>query len=106
MGSRPVECTFGPTDALRAADNMLLFRTATRQIARRMGYLASFMCRPKVKGLYSSGWHLHQSLVDPNRRRTLFMPTEAGEPLSKLGKAYLGGLLAMRFRRGVRQSHR
>ena len=72
---------------------MLLFRTATRQIARRMGYLASFMCRPKVKGLYSSGWHLHQSLVDTKTDQNVFMPTEPGEPLSKLGKAYLGGLL-------------
>ena len=32
-GPGQVECTFGPVDALRAADNMLLFRTATRQIA-------------------------------------------------------------------------
>ena len=72
---------------------MLLFRTATRQIVRRMGYLASFMCRPKVKGLYSSGWHLHQSLVDTKPVPNAFMPTNAGEPLSKLGKAYLGGLL-------------
>jgi len=92
-GPGQIECTFGPTDALRAADDMLLFRTATRQIARRMGYLASFMCRPKVKGLYSSGWHLHQSLVDTKTDQNVFMPTEPGEPLSKLGKAYLGGLL-------------
>jgi glutamine synthetase len=92
-GPGQVECTFGPTDALRAADNMLLFRTATRQIVRRMGYLASFMCLPKVKGLYSSGWHLHQSLVDSTGANA-FTPTETGEPLSRLGKAYLGGLLA------------
>ena len=92
-GPGQVECTFGPTDALRAADSMLLFRTATRQIARRMGYLASFMCRPKVKGLYSSGWHLHQSLVDADTGGNVFTPTESGEPLSKLAKAYLGGLL-------------
>jgi glutamine synthetase len=92
-GPGQVECTFTPTEALRAADNMVLFRTATRQIARRMGYLASFMCRPKVKGLYSSGWHLHQSLVDAATGENVFMPTESGEPLSKLGKEYLGGLL-------------
>jgi len=92
-GPGQVECTFAPTEALRAADNMLLFRTATRQIARRMGYLASFMCWPKVKGLYSSGWHLHQSLVDAATGENVFTPTGSGEPLSKLGKAYLGGLL-------------
>ena len=92
-GPGQVECTFGPTDALRAADNMLLFRTATRQISRRMGYFATFMCRPKVKGLYSSGWHLHQSLVDAEGGANVFTPAESGEPLSMLGKAYLAGLL-------------
>jgi len=92
-GPGQVECTFAPSEALRAADNMVLFRTATRQIARRMGYLASFMCCPKVRGLYSSGWHLHQSLVDAVTGDNVFTPTEPGEPLSRLGKAYLGGLL-------------
>jgi glutamine synthetase len=92
-GPGQVECTFAPNEALRAADNMVLFRTATRQIARRAGYLATFMCRPKVKGLYSSGWHLHQSLVNAGTGENVFMPTQSGEPLSPLGKAYLGGLL-------------
>jgi glutamine synthetase len=92
-GPGQVECTFAPTDALQAADNMVLFRTATRQICRRMGYLASFMCRPKLKGLYSSGWHLHQSLVEANSGMNLFMPDTPKESLSPVGKAYLGGLL-------------
>ena len=39
------------SDALDAADNLLLFRTATRQICRRMGYLATFMARPGAQGL-------------------------------------------------------
>lgn len=92
-GPGQVECTFSPTEALRAADNMVLFRTATRQLCRRMGYLASFMCRPKLKGLYPSGWHLHQSLVDTNDGTNLFTPHTANESLSALGTAYLGGLL-------------
>jgi len=92
-GPGQVECTFGPTEALRAADNMLLFRTATRQITRRMGYLASFMCWPKVKGLFPSGWHLHQSLFDAETGGNVLAPSESGEPLSKLGRTYLAGLL-------------
>ena len=49
-----------------------LLRTgrATKQIARRHGYLVSFMCRPGFPGLLASGWHLHQSLLDPSRERT------------------------------------
>jgi glutamine synthetase len=91
-GPGQVECTFAPRDALNAADNLLLFRTATKQICRRMGYFASFMCRPGLKGLYSSGWHLHQSLIDA-AGTNLFMPERERECLSPLGRFYLGGIL-------------
>ena len=91
-GPGQVECTFAARPALEAADHAFLFRTATRQICRRMGHLASFMCRPALKGYYSSGWHLHQSLVEHANGRNLFMPERAGECLSPLGRAFIGGL--------------
>jgi glutamine synthetase len=91
-GPGQVECTFEPRDALAAADNLLLFRTATKQVCRRMGHVATFMCRPGLKGYYSSGWHLHQSVVDAESRN-LFMPERAGEVLSAFGLGYLGGLM-------------
>jgi glutamine synthetase len=78
---------------MEAADHALLFRTAARQICRRMGYFATFMCRPALKGYYSSGWHLHQSLLDDSSGRNLFMPEREPEHLSPLGRAFLGGLL-------------
>ena len=87
-GPGQVECTFAPRDALEAADNLVLFRSATRQICRRMGYFATFMARPAIKGYYSSGWHLHQSLVDAKSGRNLFMPDKTGEPLSPLGQQF------------------
>lgn len=97
-GPGQVECTFAARDALEAADNMLLFRTATKQIVRRMGCFATFMCRPGLKSHYSSGWHLHQSLTEAKgahheRGRNLFMPERAQDCLSPLGLNYLGGLL-------------
>ncbi len=92
-GPGQVECTFAPRSALEAADDVLLFRTASRQICRRLGYFATFMCRPALKGFYASGWHLHQSLVDAASGRNLFMPEKAGEYLSALGLSYLGGIL-------------
>jgi glutamine synthetase len=92
-GPGQVECTFAPRTALEAADNVLLFRTATRQICRRLGYFATFMCRPAFKGYYSSGWHLHQSLIEASTSRNLFMPQTAADVLSPLGQAYLAGLL-------------
>jgi glutamine synthetase len=92
-GPGQVECTFAPRAALEAADNVFLFRTATRQICRRIGYFATFMCRPALKGFYSSGWHLHQSLTEASTGANLFMPQKAGELLSPLGRSYLAGLL-------------
>jgi glutamine synthetase len=93
-GPGQVECTFAPAGALAAADDVFLFRTATRQVCRRLGYFATFMCRPALKGYYASGWHLHQSLVDAASGANLFAPTSASEPLSRLGRSYLAGLLA------------
>jgi len=92
-GAGQVECTFAPRAALEAADDAFLFRTATRQICRRLGYFATFMCRPALKGFVPSGWHLHQSLVDAASGKNLFAPDKPGEPLSPLGLHYLAGLL-------------
>jgi glutamine synthetase len=92
-GPGQLECTFSPKSALEAADNALLFRTATRQICRRMGYFATFMARPALKGYCASGWHLHQSLDDATTGRNLFTPQRAGDALSPIGRAHLAGLL-------------
>src|SRR5204862_6545678 len=92
-GPGQLECTFAPRPALEAADNVVLFRTATRQICRRMGYVASFMSRPAIEGYYSSGWHRHQSIVDASSGRNLFMPKASDGVLSPLGEHYLGGLI-------------
>ena len=93
-GPGQVECTFAPQEALEAADTMLLFRTATRQLCRRLGHFATFMTRPAIKGYYASGWHLHQTLGDATSGRNLMMPAGDAQALSPLGLHYLGGLLA------------
>ena len=92
-GPGQIEVTFSEQDALRAADNYVLMRTATRQVCRRQGYLATFMCRPALKGYYSSGWHLHQSLADRESGVNVFTPLEHGKVLSELGEQWLAGLL-------------
>src|SRR5262249_42239871 len=48
-GPGQLECTFAARPALDAADHALLFGTAARQICRRMGYFATFTCRPALK---------------------------------------------------------
>jgi glutamine synthetase len=72
---------------------MVLFRSAVKQIARRHGYHATFMCRPKLPNLFASGWHLHQSIVSRAGGENAFMAKENGEPLSGFGRGYLAGLL-------------
>ena len=92
-GPGQVECTFSAQNAMDAADDLVLFRTATRQVCRRLGYFATFMCRPALKGHYASGWHLHESVAEMATGRNLFMPDRESGPLSALGRSYLGGLL-------------
>jgi len=103
LGPSQVEAVFDVTDALTAADQMVLFRNGVRQALRRAGYHASFVCRPPFPNVMASGWHLHQSLVDAasgeNRmRRDTPAPgstaLDAAHTLSSLGEHYLAGLLA------------
>ncbi|HEY6383552.1 MAG TPA: glutamine synthetase family protein [Pseudolabrys sp.] len=93
LGPSQCEFTFSPLAGLASADAMVLFRAAVKQIARRNGYLASFMCRPALPNVMSSGWHLHQSLVERKGARNAFAFDHA-DMLSTVGKYYLGGLLA------------
>ena len=93
LGPSQCEFTFRPQLGLAAADTMILFRAAAKQIARRSGYLASFMCRPALPNLFSGGWHLHLSLIDRKRRVNAFAGTQR-EGLSAIGLQFLGGLLA------------
>ncbi len=62
FGPSQCEFTFAPTRGITPAD-MVLFRSAVKQIARRHGFHATFMCRPKLPNVFASGWHLHQSIV-------------------------------------------
>lgn len=96
LGPSQIEFVFGPSCGIEPADAMTLFRNATKQILRRHGYHATFMCRPKLPGVMSSGWHLHQSLVSLADGVNAF----AGEGrtpetcLTETGRHFLGGLLA------------
>jgi glutamine synthetase len=93
LGPSQCEFTFRPQRGMDAADTMILFRAAAKQIARRNGCLVSFMCRPGLPNLFSSGWHLHQSLIEHKRGLNVFAGDER-EGLSGTGLHYLGGLLA------------
>ena len=88
-----IETTFDVLRGLEPADAMVLFRTATKQICRRMGHLASFMCKPAIPSFYPSGWHLHQSLTSLDTGENVFAPSGEGA-LSDVGRHYVAGILA------------
>jgi glutamine synthetase len=75
-------------DALRTADNAVLFRHVVRDVAAQHGKLATFMAKPLMDHS-GCGMHLHQSLWRDGRN--LF--AHEGK-LSELGRWYLGGLQA------------
>ena len=91
LGPSQCEFTFAPQTGLAPADSMVLFRSAVKQIARRNGLHASFMCRPHLPNAFSSGWHLHQSLTDTKSKANAF--ASDGELLSPLARSFLAGLL-------------
>jgi glutamine synthetase len=90
FGPSQLEITLGAMAGMASADAMVLFRSAVKQIARRHGYHATFMCRPKLPNVMSSGWHLHQSLRRDGRNAF----TSDTQDLSETGQRYLAGLLA------------
>jgi glutamine synthetase len=103
LGPSQVEAVFDATDALTAADQMVLFRNGVRQALRRAGYHATFMCRPPFPHIMSSGWHLHQSLVDLKTGANACVretpapgssPRDARHTLSDAGAHWLAGLMA------------
>ena len=92
FGPSQVEFTFRAAAGLESADSMVLFRSAAKQVAQRNGYHVTFMCRPKIPNVMSSGWHLHQSLRDRKTGANAFM--DAHESLSPVGMQWMAGLLA------------
>ncbi|TMJ28477.1 MAG: glutamine synthetase [Alphaproteobacteria bacterium] len=90
FGPSQVEFTFRAGTGLEPADAMVLFRSALKQVAQRNGYHATFMCRPKLANVMSSGWHLHQSLKDKAGNNAFADPKQ---PLSAVGMHWMAGLL-------------
>lgn len=93
-GPGQLEFTFAPMEALQAADAMVLFRNAAKQMSARQGLHASFMCVPKINGFDPCGWHLHQSIFDRASAANVFVSNDAAQIVSPLARHYAGGLIA------------
>jgi glutamine synthetase len=94
FGPSQYEFTLAPEAGLAPADTMVLLRSAMKQVARRHGYLVSFMCRPGLPHTLASGWHLHQSVLDRKSKANAFVSHDEKHVLSPVGRNFLAGLLA------------
>ncbi len=79
-------------DALRAADNQIIYRETVRNVAWRHGYYASFAPKP-FKGQSGNGCHIHLSAWDADRHENLFSAGDEPYALSEMGQHFLAGML-------------
>jgi len=90
-GPGQMEFSFSPVGGLAAADAVVLFRSAVKQICQRRGLLATFMCRPALPNFFSSGWHLHESLLGREDGHNVFASDD--DYLSETGRQFVAGLI-------------
>ena len=90
LGPSQHEIDLRYTDALTMADNVMTFRLVVKEIAEDLGVHATFMPKP-MSGDFGSGMHTHISLFEGDVNAFHDPGDEFG--LSKVGKAFIGGLL-------------
>ncbi|MDH3292851.1 MAG: glutamine synthetase family protein [Acidimicrobiia bacterium] len=88
FGTGQMEINVGPADAMRTADNTVLYKSIVKQIAARHGWLATFMAKP-FAGQSGSGMHIHTSL---NVEGANGFASSDGAP-NELMSQWLAGLL-------------
>jgi glutamine synthetase len=84
------EIDLTPADALATADAVMAVRLSVKEAAQELGLHASFMPKP-VTGIQGSGMHTHVALLEGDRNAFVDPTAEAG--LSKVGAAFVAGLL-------------
>ncbi len=91
-GVRPAqqEIDLRYADALTTADNVMSFRLVMKEVALQQGVYASFMPKPFTEHP-GSGMHTHMSLFEGDRNA--FYEPGAEFQLSKVGRAFIAGLL-------------
>jgi glutamine synthetase len=72
------------------ADNVMTFRVVVKEVATDLGVYATFMPKP-ITGAFGSGMHSHLSLFEGDVNAFYDPGDEHG--LSKVGKAFIAGLL-------------
>jgi glutamine synthetase len=90
MGQQEINFRYG--DALKTADNVILYKLAVKTIAQKHGCIATFMPKP-FWGVNGSGCHVHQSLIELDSGRNIFHSPNTETGLSEEAEFYIGGVL-------------
>lgn len=85
------EINFSYTEALRACDQVQLYKLVCRQVAHSMGKTATFLPKP-VQGINGSGMHINFSLA--KHGKNIFFDQEGQDRLSKTAWVFIDKLLA------------
>lgn len=89
-GPGQFEVNTGPAEAMRTADNTVLFKSIVKQVAMQHGLRATFMPKPWAEQS-GSGMHVHTSLNAEGGNA--FASCNEGEPNETM-RHWLGGLMA------------
>ena len=91
VGPGQNEITFKYTDVVSACDRVQTFKQVVKMVARKNGYLASFMPKPLNKQA-GSGMHTNCSLYT-KEKGDLFYDPKADMELSTMCKKWISGIL-------------
>jgi glutamine synthetase len=80
-------------DALKAADDAMMYKNGIKEIVAQHGLMASFMAKPR-RDWAGSSCHIHQSLWETGTGANAFFCGEPGQGLSESGQQYTAGVLA------------
>ncbi|WP_366657273.1 glutamine synthetase [Fodinicurvata sp. EGI_FJ10296] len=93
-GPGVLEAALTVTDALTAADNAALFKTFTKILAQRQGWMATFMAKWSPDWPGQSG-HLHLSLTDKETGASAFHDADKPYRMSDAMRWFVGGQQAL-----------
>ena len=93
LGPSQCEFTFRPQAGLAAPTPWCCFARRQSRSPAATAILRASCAARRLPNVMSSGWHLHQSLLEAKSGRNAFAFDHA-DVLSTVGRYYLGGLLA------------
>ena len=92
LGHGQQEMSITHADALRAADNHIIYRETVRNVAWKHGWLASFAPKP-FPDQAGNGCHTHLSAWDLDGETNLFYDADDELGISEMAYRFIGGIL-------------